>query len=72
MKLHTKKLKKEYNALIQKLKEQYYHQRIYHAKGDGKKIWQTINEVLQREKKILLKISASEMKKMKLQLTQLK
>ena len=46
-----KKLRKEYNELLKNLKDQYYHRKIYQAKGDGRKIWQTINEVLQREKK---------------------
>ena len=49
--LSYKKIRRDYNCLINELKDQYYHTKIHQAKGDGRKIWQTINEVLQREKK---------------------
>ena len=49
--LSYKNIRRNYNSLIKELKDQYYHKKIHQAKGDGRKIWQTINEVLQREKK---------------------
>ena len=44
--------KKNYNTTLVKLKQQYYHKQIFNAKGDGKKIWATINESLNRKRKI--------------------
>ena len=43
-----KTLKSHYAKLIKRLKEEYYHKKISLAQNDGKKIWQTINECLNR------------------------
>ena len=45
-----KNLKKKYKNLLVKMKQQYYHKKIYQANGDGKKIWAVINESLNRNK----------------------
>ena len=46
-----KKIRNNYNQNLTKLKQQYYHNQIYMAKGNGKKIWAAINESLNRNKK---------------------
>ena len=43
--------KKKYSILLTMLKQKYFHKQIYMANGDGKKIWSTINESLNRKKK---------------------
>ena len=44
-------LKCHYTRLIKNLKEQYYQKKILQAQGNGKMIWQTINEILNRKTK---------------------
>ena len=44
-----KKLRKDYNKFLQKLKANYYHREIFLAQGDGRKVWKTINQVLNRK-----------------------
>ena len=44
-----KAMKKKYKQLLKNLKQTYYHKQISMANGNGKKIWQTINEILHRK-----------------------
>ena len=46
-----KKLRNEYNKLLKKLKQEYYHNEIFLAQGNVKKTWKIINEVLNRKAK---------------------
>ena len=46
-----KKLRKEYNQLLDKLKKSYYHEQIKKADGNGQKIWKLINSSMNRKSK---------------------
>lgn len=48
---HYKKYRNKLNTIIEKAKADYFKKQITNAKGDKKKIWKTINEITQHNKK---------------------